>query len=127
MPRTVLIPKDIEAKLLANGRKSAELRGTAAEKDWNPVPVLKLFLPAGSATWLLTELDPEEPDYAFGLCDLGLGYPELGTVTLGELKELRCKAPFQSLGVERDRFFKATQGIREIASRSHAAGHIVYE
>jgi hypothetical protein len=39
-------------------------------------PCRKLFTPDANATWLLTEIDPEEPDRAFGLCDLGLGSPD---------------------------------------------------
>jgi len=36
----------------------------------------------GAATWLLTELDSEDPDIAFGLCDLGMQCPELGSVRI---------------------------------------------
>ena len=49
---------------------------------------MKLFTPDGNATWLLTELNPDI-DLAFGLCDLGLGEPELGYVSLRELAEVR--------------------------------------
>ncbi len=72
------------AALLANGR------ATAGGADLDPRPVVKLFTPDASATWLLTELDPDDPDRAFGLCDLGLGFPELGYVSLAELR--RCAA-----------------------------------
>jgi hypothetical protein len=37
------------------------------------------------ATKLLTEIDPGDDDTAFGLCDLGLGCPEVGYVSLSEL------------------------------------------
>jgi hypothetical protein len=62
-------------------------------------PVVKLFVcVGGSATWLLTELDPDTNE-AFGLCDLGHGYPEIGYVDITGLVE--------SLGwrLERDRWF----------------------
>lgn len=52
-----------------------------AEKDGKTEdfqPIVKLFCPWSNATWLLTELDPDDPDIAFGLCDLGLGFPEMG-------------------------------------------------
>ena len=55
-----------KAELLVNGARSA------LGEDIDPPPVVKLFTPDGAATWLLTELDPEDPDRAFGLCDLGL-------------------------------------------------------
>ena len=39
------------------------------------------FTPDAGATWLLTEIDPDDHDHAFGLCDLGQGFPELGYVS----------------------------------------------
>jgi hypothetical protein len=59
-------------QLLANGR--------AAEKDTlDPIPVVKLFTPDAGATWLLTEIEQDGGEFlGFGLCDLGLGAPELG-------------------------------------------------
>ena len=62
--------------LLANGRESLE------NPDFDPAPVVKLFTPDAGATWLLTEIDPDDHDHAFGLCDLGLGMPEIGWVSL---------------------------------------------
>ncbi|MDB5723494.1 MAG: transposase, partial [Novosphingobium sp.] len=59
----ILITDDIRAALLANGDI------TKAGTDHDPFPVVKLFTPDAGATWLLTELDPDEPDIAFGLCD----------------------------------------------------------
>jgi Protein of unknown function (DUF2958) len=50
--------------------------------------VVKLFTADGNATWLLTELNPDI-DLDFGLCDLGLGQPELGYVSLKELSAAR--------------------------------------
>ncbi len=74
-------------ELLANGQANLLLRDNGlAEDDFNPV--VKLFSPWGAATWLLTELNPEDPDIAFGLCDLGMGCPELGNVSLGELESV---------------------------------------
>lgn len=51
--------------------------------------MVKLFTPDAGATWLLTEIDPDDDDHAFGLCDLGLGMPELGWVSLQELAAVR--------------------------------------
>ena len=68
------------------------------------IPVVKLFTPDAGCTWLLSELDPEDPDIAFGLCDLGMGCPELGTVRISELESVRGKL---GLPVERDRHFTA--------------------
>ena len=60
----------------------AELRGTENEPDF--LPAVKLFMPERGFVWLLAELDPEQPDIAFGLCDLGMACPELGSVSLSE-------------------------------------------
>jgi hypothetical protein len=51
--------------------------------------VVKLFPPDGNAIRLLTELDPNGEYLAFRLCDLGVGEPELGYVSLPELAAAR--------------------------------------
>lgn len=87
----------------------------------DPYPVVKLFTPDAGATWLLTELD-ERAGVAFGLCDLGLGSPELGYVSIAELKAVRGRL---RLPVERDLYFKASKPISGYASEAYLAGRIV--
>ncbi len=110
-----LIPDHLRVQLLANGARSA------AGEQIDPYPVVKLFTPDAGATWLLTELDPEDPDLAFGLCDLGLGCPELGYVRLSEIETVRGKL---GLPVERDLFFQADKPLSRYASEAHTAGMI---
>lgn len=74
--------------------------GTEENRDKDHAPVVKLFLPGTACTWLLSELHCEDRDIAFGLCDLGMGYPELGYVRVSELEAL--KLPFYHFTVERD-------------------------
>lgn len=102
-----LIPESLRAELLANGERQA------AGKNHDPLPVVKLFTPDASATWLLTELDPADPDLAFGLCDLGLGCPELGSVRISELESVR--GPL-GLPIERDRYFTADRTLAAYAA-----------
>lgn len=81
-------------------------------------PVFKLF--AGSAcTWLVSEIEPGT-NRAFGLCDLGMGEPELGYVDLDELAALRSIP-----GCERDRRFKASKTLAEYTAEARTAGRIV--
>ena len=116
-----IINDDIRAQLLANGARSA------ADESFDPPPVVKLFTPDAGATWLLTELDPAEPDIAFGLWDLGVGCPELGTVRLSEIEAVRGAV---SLPAERDLFFAADRlhprliaaAQRQRAARGSATG-----
>ena len=110
-----LLDDDVKAALLANGAK------TKAGIDHDPFPVVKLFTPDAGATWLLSELDPDDPDIAFGLCDLGLGYPELGTVSIAELESVRGQL---GLPVERDRAFVAEKGLSAYADAAIDAGAI---
>lgn len=109
-----LFTQIIRQKLLANGARSA------AGEDIDPVPAVKLFTPDANATWLLTEIDPDNPDIAFGLCDLGLGCPELGSVSLKELESLR--GPL-GLPVERDAYYSETRALSEIARLARRAGN----
>lgn len=51
-----LITKDQRQQLLANGE------ATRQNPDTDAFPVVKLFTPDAQATWLLTELIPDEPD-----------------------------------------------------------------
>ena len=111
-----LLTPDQRAALLANGRQSA------AGGDIDPHPVVKLFTPDANATWLLTELDPGEPDRAFGLCDLGLGVPELGYVALSELRALRGSL---ELPVEADQGFVADRPLSNYAAVARASCRIV--
>jgi len=69
------------------------------------VPVaIKFFNPMGAATWYITEGQRDGDTFVFfGLCDLGMGYPELGYVTLAELESVRLPA---GLGIERDLYLR---------------------
>lgn len=108
-----LLTKDIREQLIANGKKQEPVRGTDEEIDFKPV--VKFFTPDAGCTWLLTELNPDDPDIAFGLCDLGLGYPELGSVRISELAQIRGRL---GLSVERDLHFKADKTLSQYASEA---------
>lgn len=115
-----LLTQSIKKQLLRNGRLSAE-RAEDGKPEIDFAPVVKLFTPDACCTWLLTELDPEEPDLAFGLCDLGLGFPELGYVLISELEAVRGKL---GLPVERDRHFKPAKTISAYATDARATGYV---
>ena len=106
-------------QLLANGRAQREAIRSGMD-DITPLDP-KLFTPDGGATWLLTELDPEDPTLAFGLCDLGIGFPELGYVSLAELAEVRGRL---GLSVERDQSFQADQPISTYLAEALRHGRI---
>ena len=108
------------AELLANGHAAQDAR--REKRDIDPHPVVKLFTPDAGCTWLLTEIDPDDTDCAFGLCDLSLGFPELGYVSLGELQSVRGKL---GLPIERDRSFDADKTLSAYAEEARSAGRIV--
>jgi hypothetical protein len=114
-----LLTQELREKLLANGRQQQPLRGTEAEIDFKPV--VKLFTPDAGATWLLTELDPDDPDIAFGLCDLGVGSPELGSVLISELALVRGAL---GLPPERDLYFRADKTLSAYAAEALRLGRI---
>ncbi|WP_335306906.1 DUF2958 domain-containing protein [Sphingomonas adhaesiva] len=92
----------IRARLRANAdaRRAAQADG---RPEPDPAPVLKLFNPIGSATWLVSEMDADG-DVVFGLADLGFGCPELGYFSLSEIVAVRL--PW-GLRIERDVHFTA--------------------
>ncbi len=111
-----LITDEQRVLLLANGRE------TLRNPDFDPAPMVKLFTPDAGATWLLSEIDPDDHDHAFGLCDLGLGAPELGWVSLRELATVRGRL---GLPVERDMHFRAEKRLSAYARDARLAGRIV--
>ena len=108
-----LFTQEQRKRLIANGARGGD----------DHKPEVKLFNPSGNGTWLITELDPECPnEICFGLADLGMGYPELGSIPLKALMEFR--GPF-GLGIERDLHFRPRFAISVYAEAARAAGRIV--
>lgn len=105
----LLLTQDQRARLIANGQR----RGDHA-------PVVKFFNPVGAATWLLSELD-EDGDTLFGLCDLGFGCPEMGSVSLAEIAAVTL--PF-GLTIERDLCFQGRFPLTIYADAARVAGGI---
>lgn len=103
------------AQLLANG----EMR--AAGQGIDPLPVVRLFTPDAHATWLLAALNPVDGDTAWGLIDLGIGMPELGTFKLSDLA--RIVGPLQK-PVLRDLYFRASRPLSEYVRLAQADGSI---
>lgn len=108
----MLLTKSHVKTMLANG---------ANDETTDHKPVVKLFCPWGGATWLLTELDPNNPDIAFGLCDLGFGEPELGYLSIRELEGI--SGPI-GLKIERDLHFTADKTITAYADEARRLGQI---
>ena len=111
-----LLTDEQRSQLLTNGRITAE------GGDHDPQPVVRLFTPDAHATWLLTELDPADGDTAFGLCDIGIGMPELGTVRISELVSI--VGPLK-LPIERDLYFTAKRTLSEYARLARINGSII--
>src|SRR5262249_32969686 len=101
MPQ-VLFPPDIIAKLRVNNIETRTAQ-RAGHREPDHVPVVKIFNPVGAATWILTELE-DDGETLYGLCDLGMGSPELGYVGKTEMET----AQFNRLGLplERDEHFR---------------------
>lgn len=99
-----LITEDDRMQMLAHGQ------ARAAGQAIDPLPVVRLFTPDAHATWLLAALDPADGDTAWGLLDVGIGMPEMGTIKVSDLASIvgPRKQP-----VMRDRFFQAVRPLSE--------------
>lgn len=107
-------------KLFTKTQRAKLMRNAQAQDGTRDfVPVVKLFTPWGGATWLLSELD--EHGVAFGLCDLGLGSPELGYVAIDDIEAIR--GPF-GLRVERERYTTLDKPLTEYADEARREGRI---
>lgn len=111
-----LLTPELRAVLIANGAVAA------SDPAFNPHPVVKLFTPDAGGTWLIAWAEEDGADLIlWGLCDLGVGCPELGPVMLSELLELRGHL---RLAVERDLFFVADRPLSRYASEARHRGAI---
>ena len=104
------------AQLLANGE------ARAAGRAIDPVPVVRLFTPDAHVTWLLAALDPADGDTAWGVCDVGIGMPALGTIKLSDLASI--VGPRQQ-SVMRDRYFQAVRPLSEYLRLMQENGGII--
>ncbi|MBS1778034.1 MAG: DUF2958 domain-containing protein [Bacteroidetes bacterium] len=80
----LIIDKETREKLLENGKPE--------NRDQDHPPVVQISILSTDCVWLLSDLDPDAENIAFGLCDLGMGFPELGYVDLNEIAELSMSA-----------------------------------
>ena len=111
-----LISEDERERLLAHGQ------ARAAGRAIDPMPVVRLFTPDAHAIWLLAALDPEDGDTAWGVVDLGISMPELGSVKLSDLASIvgPRKQP-----VMRDRYFQAVRPLSEYLRLAQENGSVV--
>ena len=110
-----LVTTDERARLLAHGA------ALAAGEAIDPLPVVRLFTPDAHVTWLLVSLDPVDSDTAYGLIDLGIGMPTLGTVKLSDLAGI--VGPRQQPAM-RDLYFRPTRTLSEYTRLAERDGAI---
>lgn len=115
MPTELLVTDEQRAQLLANGH------ARAADAQTDLWPVVRLFTPDAHATWLLAALNPADSDTAWGVCDVGIGMPELGTIKLSDLATI--VGP-QRIPVRRDLHFHAVRPMSEYLRLAQANGSI---
>lgn len=113
MPKIQLLTDKIRLKLIENFMANKN----RPERPHDFHPVVKLFFPAGTGTWLLTELNPDN-NIAFGLADLG--EPELGYFSVDEIASVRVRG----LKVERDLYWKADRPLSGYVKLARERGSI---
>jgi hypothetical protein len=108
------LTEEQRGQMFANG--AARARGETVD-HW---PVAKLYTPDAGAVWLLVALDADG-DKAYGLCDAGIGFPELGHVSLSALEGMRGP---RGLRVAADPHFKARQSLSAYVAEAIRDGSI---
>ncbi len=79
-----LMTKALETKMVKNHNRAMETGGGSMDD----IPLVKIFTPDGNMTWHFSEYDPERREF-FGLCDLGMGFPEMGYASRDEIEGIR--------------------------------------
>lgn len=102
----MVIPDEIQDALISNWHRSRQ------EKDFDPTPVLKLFLPWAPATWLVAEMNPRDRDSLFGVAIFD-DNAELGSFSLADLATLSGPG---NLRVEIDPHWQAKKTLNQYAA-----------
>jgi hypothetical protein len=116
----LFLTKSLKDQLIKNGKAQEQARQNELDSI-NFKPVVKFFNPCGAGTWLISEIDANDPDLMYGLCDLGMGCSELGMVSISELQSVRLRF---GLKIERDYSFKADKTLSEYSSAAYELGRI---
>ena len=107
-------------KLITKAQMTKLLKNWEVKDCGTLKPVLKLFTPDASATWLVVaavEIEEDDDFWLFGLADLGLGFVEWGDTSLNEIKSIRGRL---NLPVERDRYATFTKTMNEYYNEAQA-------
>ena len=109
-----LLTDEQRTQMLANG--VARVRGEAID----PFPVVKLHTLDAGAVWLLASL-AADGDQAYGLCDAGTGFPELGAVSLSALEGVHGP---RGMRIVTDPQFKPRQSLSAYVAEAKRDGSI---
>lgn len=89
-------------------------------RAFDPRPLVKLFTPDAGATWLIAAISPDGRT-AWGVCDLGLGFVEIGELDMAELCAVRGRL---GLPVERDRWFAPSTTLEGYRAQGASGGRL---
>jgi hypothetical protein len=111
-----LLLNEHRERMLRNGRFNA-FRRERGECEIDHKPVVKLFVPGKPYLWLLGEINPDDHDQVYAVCDIGNGEPTLQCVSLFELGLMN--------GIVRDDRFIATKSIGAYALEAQLNARIL--
>ena len=109
------VTQDEWAKLKENDEESKF--ANLSDQLFDPKPVIKLFDSWGPSTWLISQCD--DAGMACGLCDLGQGFPELGSVYLPSIVEAL------GMRLEKDLYWEADKTLLEYSKIARKNQRIV--
>ncbi|GAA3913589.1 DUF2958 domain-containing protein [Chitinophaga oryziterrae] len=96
--------------------------GSNKIKRWDLHPVAKLTMPGHAFSWLLTDIDPQDPNVGYGLYIEFDGFIAYGSVDLKELLTIKDEMGF---GIENDPSFNAKFSLEVYKSAHWWHGHLV--
>lgn len=115
-----LLTTEDRRQLVENGKLNRNTSSRIRDNDF--APVVQLYSETSAATWLLSEIDPSNPDIAWGLIDVGDGKPEFGSVRISWLETPR--GPL-AIGVKRLDGWHAKGKMSAYVAAAIGAGRIV--
>lgn len=122
-----LLNSEHRAQLIANGKQNAF---NPRQQINNVAPVCWIYDELSRATWLLTKIDRNDLDRAWGLVDAGDGKPDFQSVSLKQLEECHQPISFADgktlfIGAQCLRGWCAKGPLSSYIAAASAAGRVV--
>lgn len=90
--------------------------GLSEEQNEGQVPIVRLHLPDKNAYWLFSCIVSGQEKMAYGIFEMGIGFPEIGYFHLDDIADMKFE---KNVAIENDLEFKGEHSLLKYAEIAH--------